>query len=438
MPGTDGRVTMARTLNNLTEKQVEAVSEPGRYADGGGLFLDVRGKRGDATGTKTWVFIYRSPVHRTERKGKPIGQSREMGLGPHGTTAGRVSLAKARELASASRALLADGKDPIDERDREAAPVATVPTFGEMADQYVATMRSSWKNEKHAEQWAMTLRDYAAPLRSKPVDQIDVIDVLDCLKAHWSERPETADRLRGRIERVLNAAKAKGHRTGENPAAWRGHLENLLPKRQKLTRGHHPAMPWQDVPEFIGALHKREGIAALCLEFLILTATRSNESRGARWAEIDLAANVWIIPPVRMKTATEHRVPLTDRALAILEIVKPMGDGEGLIFPSTRPGNPLSDMSLSAVLKRMKRENVTVHGFRSSFRDWAGETTTFSREIAEVALAHVVGNKVERAYRRGDALAKRRELMTAWERFCLNDGAAKVIPFKLKTAQGST
>ncbi len=415
---------MARSLNLLTARGVENEKRPGRHADGGGLYLDI-----NPDGRKSWVVLFRSPVHRAERKAadgtvKAIGKQREMGLGAFGTSNDLVSLAAARDLAEAARKLLREGKDPLDERNRVAAPVRTVPTFGEVADQFIAAMAPSWKNDKHADQWRMTLKEYAAPIRAKPVDQIAVADVLECLKPHWEQRPETADRLRGRIERVLNAAKASGHRTGENPAAWRGHLENLLPKRQKLTRGHHAAMPYVDVPGFLADLRGRQGVAALCLEFLVLTAARSGEARGARWDEIDADAKVWTIPGYdpetgrRMKAGQTHRVPLTPRMLAILDIVKPLRRDDDLVFPGMKDGAPLSDMTLAAVMKRMKRDDFTPHGFRSAFRDWAGSATSFPRELAEEALAHMIGNKVERAYRRSDALERRRELMAAWEQFC--------------------
>ena len=276
----------------------------------------------------------------------------------------------------------------------------------------------------------MTLREYAAPLRGKPVDQISVADVLACLKPHWEQRPETADRLRGRIERVLNAAKASGHRAGENPAAWRGHLENLLPKRSKLSRGHHAAMPFADVPGFLADLRKRGGIAALAVEFLVLTAARSGEVRGALWSEFDLAAKVWTIPAVRMKAGKEHRVPLTARALAILDTIKPLARADGLVFPSLKPGRPLSDMSLSAVLRRMKIADATCHGFRSSFKDWATSTTSYPSELSEWCLAHITGDKAERAYRRQDQLERRRELMAAWEQFCTAPAGGNVVALR--------
>ena len=240
--------------------------------------------------------------------------------------------------------------------------------------------------------------------------------MLECLKPIWQTKAETAARLRGRIERVLDAARAKGYRTGENPARWRGHLDSLLPKRQKLTRGHLAAMPFAEVQDFLIRLRDMSGTAALALEFAILTAARSGEVLGARWSEIDLATKLWVIPATRVKAGREHRVPLPDRAVAILEAVSAVRSGD-FVFPGLRRDKPQSDRTLVAVLRRMNCP-VTVHGFRSSFRDWAGERTHFPREVAEAALAHVVGDETERAYRRGDALEKRRELMNAWAAFC--------------------
>jgi integrase len=265
----------------------------------------------------------------------------------------------------------------------------------------------------------MTLTKYAAPLRKLPVDAIDTAAVLSVLKPIWQAKPETASRFRGRVEQVLDAAKAKGHRTGENPARWRGHLDKLLAKRQKLTRGHHAAMAYTELPAFISRLRDRqtESVSALALEFAILTAARSGEVLGMRWDEVDDAAKVWTVPPTRMKAAREHRVPLSARALAILDEAKKARAG-AFVFPGSRGGRPLSVMAMEMVLRRMGRDSVTVHGFRSAFRDWAGNETQFAREVAEAALAHVIGDAAERAYRRGDALEKRRALMEAWASYC--------------------
>lgn len=398
---------MAQKMNRLSAKAVTAAKGPALLADGGGLYLRV-----STSAAKSWVFIYRKGVKRTE-----------IGLGS--LTA--VSLAEARSKAGECRTLVNDGKSPKAAR----AANKRIPTFGEMADQFIASMAPSWRNEKHLYQWTATLRDYAAPLRSLPVNEITVEHVVAVLKPHWEKRPETAGRLRGRIERVLNAAKAAGHRAGENPAAWRGHLENLLPARPRLSRGHHPAMPFAQVSGFIADLRQREGVAALALEFLILTAGRSGEVRGARWAEIDQTSKVWIIPALRMKAGHEHRVPLVPRANAILETMAKLGT-EGLVFPGLKRGEPLSDMTLLAVLKRMKLGHLTVHGFRSSFKDWCTETTGFPNELSEAALAHITGSAVERAYRRGDQLDRRRELMAAWAKFCEPTVAENVVSFGVR------
>jgi integrase len=263
----------------------------------------------------------------------------------------------------------------------------------------------------------MTLRDYAAPLRRLPVDQITTDDVLSVLKPLWNEKPETASRVRGRVERVLDAAKAQGLRNGENPARWRGHLDQLLPKRQRFTRGHHAAMNYADIPSFMSVLQARQATAASALEFAVLTAGRSGEVLGARWDEFDLERAVWTIPAPRMKAGREHRVPLSQRALMVVKAMHDSRDGD-YVFPGQKPGRPLSVMALEMVLRRMNIDNVTVHGFRSTFRDWAAECSTFPNEVCEAALAHVIANKAEAAYRRGDLFDKRRKLMEAWSLYC--------------------
>lgn len=410
-------------------RKAEALATPGRHADGGGLYLDI-----SLTGSKSWVFLYRSPVHRTIRNGKPVGRSREMGLGSFGTDQrDRISLAAARALAEDARRLIRAGRDPLDERHRPLPLAVRIPTFGEMADRYVAAMEGQWRNQKHRAQWRMTLEQYARPMRALPVNEITVEHVLAVLKPIWQSVPETAGRLRGRIERVLNAAKAAGYRTGENPAAWRGHLENLLPRHDTSRRRHHPAMPWADIPRFMGLLRQRDGVAARAVEFLVLTCARSGEVRGALRDEFDLEAKVWTIPGFdeatgrRMKAGRDHRVPLVPRAVEIVEELMKL-PGTELVFPGRRAGAPLSDMSLSAVLRRMKIPSgvASIHGFRSSFKDWASETTSFPNELSEAALAHVAGDKTERAYRRGDALERRRELMMAWAQYC-DGGSSNVI-----------
>ena len=290
-------------------------------------------------------------------------------------------------------------------------------------------MRPSWRNGKHAAQWEMTLRDYAAPLRRLPVDKITTDDVLSVLKPLWNEKPETASRLRGRIERVLDAAKAQGLRSGENPARWRGHLDQLLPKRQRLTRGHHAAMDYTDVSAFMAELQARQAIASLALEFTILTAARSGEVLGARWDEFDLDRAVWTISASRMKAGREHRIPLSRRALKVLKAMHDARNGD-FVFPGQKPGKPLSVMTLEMVLRRMKIENATVHGFRSAFRDWAAECTNFPNEVCEAALAHVIENKAEAAYRRGDLFDKRRKLMEAWGAYCATPKSGKIVAFR--------
>jgi integrase len=393
-------------MGKLTDRKVKT-AKPGKYGDGGGLQLAVA-----APGAKKWVlrFLWQ-------------GKAREMGLGSYP----EVKLAEAREKAMAGRRLARSGIDPIAERKQD----KRVPTFGKLADEVVAEQSKGFRNEKHKAQWAVTLREYAAPLRPMPVDAITTEDVLGVLKPIWTTKTETASRLRGRIERVLNAAKAKGCRSGENPAAWRGHLENLLPKRQKLTRGHHAAMPYPDIPAFVAKLRTRKAVAALALEFAILTAARSGEVLGARWPEIDFDARVWTIPAKRMKSGREHRVPLSASALAILEKFGEARVSE-FIFPGQGAGRPLSEMVLRRMLRR-DADVVTVHGFRSSFRDWAGNETHFPRELAEAALAHVVGDKAEQAYRRSDALEKRRALMEAWAQWCEpREAADNVTPLRRK------
>jgi integrase len=383
---------MAKRAKGLAAKFVETVAKPGRHADGNGLYLAVK-----PTGAKSWSFLYMRD-----------GRRREMGLGGYPD----VSLAMARRMAAKHREALALGRDPLTERE-----TPRIPTFGEAADEYIATHSEAWRNEKHVAQWQMTLTHYAAPLRSLPVDRVAVPDVVAVLKPLWSSRPETASRLRGRIEAVLDAAKAEGFRHGENPAAWRGNLKHLLPRPAKLSRGHHSAMHYREVPGFVAKLRKRRAAAALALEFIILTAARAGEVLGAVWGEVDMDEAVWTVPAIRMKSGRTHRVPLSRRALEILNAMHAVRSSDAvdeLIFPGSRKGRPLSGMATAMLMRRMGHGEITTHGFRSSFRDWAGEITDFPREIVEAALAHAVGDATERAYRRGDALEKRRQLMEAW------------------------
>jgi integrase len=389
---------MARHLHRLPPRAAAAISQVGRHSDGGGLYLVV-----SKTGSRKWVFRYRWR-----------GRVSDMGLG----SASVVPLTRARERAAAARLQISEGIDPLAQKRAARA----VPTFGEFADATVATMSSQWRNAKHAVQVQRTLEIYAADLRRQPVDQIDTAAVLAVLKPIWTEKSETASRVRNRIEMVLDAAKAQGHRSGDNPARWKGHLDKLLPKRAKLTRGHHAALPFADVAEFIRQLRQRPATAALALEFAILTAARSGEVRGATWREIDIAGALWTVPATRMKAGREHRVPLSPRAIELLKMVAPLGgdDPDAFVFPGPKGSETmLSDAAFSALLKRMGRDGeLTPHGFRSSFRDWAGEMTNFPRDVAEMCLAHTVGDMTERAYRRGDALNKRRELIEAWGQYC--------------------
>jgi integrase len=395
---------MARKINRLNARAAATITKHGRHADGGGLYLSI-----SRNGGRRWVFLFRW-------HGKPT----EIGFG----SARDVPLARARELAGQARVKLAGGTNPMNaRRPSEGA------TFGLCADRQIETMRSSWRNERHAAQWEMTLREYAAPLRRLPVDKITTEEVLSVLKPLWNGRPETASRLRGRIERVLDAAKAQGLRSGENPARWRGHLDQLLPKRQRLTRGHHPAMNYSDLPAFMSDLQTMQVTAASALEFTILTAARSREVLGARWEEFDVDRAVWMVPARRMKAGREHRVPLSQRALKILKAMHETRSND-FVFPGQMPSKPLSATALLMLLRRIKVDGATVHGFRSTFRDWAAECTNFPNEVCEAALAHVIENKAEAAYRRGDLFDKRRKLMEAWAVYCAAAEAGKVVAFR--------
>jgi len=385
---------MSRVTNRLSAKGVAALKTSGRHPDGAGLYLYV-----DPAGSKRWVFVFQW-----------LGKRKEMGLG----SASVVTLAEAREARDRARKLVSQGLNPIEERHKAAPPKPK--TFGEFSDEMIAEWSPSWKNPNHVAQWSMTLTVYAAPLRSKPLAAISTDDVLLALKPIWIKRPETASRLRGRIERVLDAARVRGLRTGENPARWKGHLEQLLTKPVKLSRGHHPALPYADLPAFMADLRSREGVSRRALEWTILTIARESMTLGARWDEIDFETRLWTIPATRMKTGKEHRVPLGKRAFEVLAAVK--GLSAEWLFPGPMSGRPLSNMAMDMALRHL-RTGVTVHGFRSTFRDWAGDCTDYAREIAEAALAHSVGDRVELAYRRGDALQKRRPMMEDWEQFCL-------------------
>ncbi len=393
---------MARALNKLTDTECKAALKPGMLGDGGGLYLDVKPK-----GAKSWAFIW-----------KQSGKRREMGLGAYPA----VKLGTARKLATDCREAVSQGRNPIAERHKEAEP-----TFGECTDKFLASMEGQWRNAKHRAQWRMTLTEYAAPISRMKVSDIGTDDVLKVLNPLWQSRPETASRLRGRIERVLDFAKVRGWRSGENPALWRGHLKSILPARQRLSRGHHAAMPFAQVPAFVERLRGQEAMSARALEFLILTAARSGEALEATWDEFDLDAGVWTVPAARMKAGKEHRVPLSKPALAIVQALHEVHVSH-YVFPGYAKGKPLSNTAFAMLLKRMKADQYTPHGFRSAFRDWAGDATSFPRDVAEQALAHRVGDATERAYRRADALDKRRKLMTAWADYCGTARGGNVIP----------
>ncbi|MBK8084174.1 MAG: integrase arm-type DNA-binding domain-containing protein [Devosia sp.] len=379
-------------MSKLTDAKVKSGGlKQGRLSDGGGLYLNV-----SPTGSKSWLFMW-------VRDGK----RREMGLGGYPA----VPLQKARLLADACRKAVAEGRDPLLEKNRPAEP-----SFAECVDLFLASIEGSWHNPKHRAQWRMTLTTYCQPLRDQKVSHIGTDDVLSVLSPIWQHKPETASRLRGRIERVLDFARVRGWREGENPALWRGHLANVLPPRQKLTRGHHAAMPFADVPSFFGRLQGSDAMAARALQVLILTAARSGEILNARWDEFDLSEGVWSVPAQRMKAGRLHRVPLIPQVVAILTALgsERMSD---YVFPGRRPGRPLSSSAMEMLLRRLKTDQYTTHGFRSAFRDWVGDSTEFSRDIAEATLAHRVGDATEQAYRRSDALDKRRRLMVAWANY---------------------
>lgn len=413
---------MPKKLSNaLTAIQVKN-AKPGRYADGGGLQLLVKD-----TGARSWVFRYMLK-----------GKSRDIGLGAAGADA--ISLADARDLASALRLKVRSGIDPLEERQQKAAEALAAAqaaqiagiTFKAVAEAYIGANEASWRNDKHRQQWRNTLATYVYPVMGElPVAAFGTAHVLQILEPIWKDKPETASRVRGRIETILDAAKARGYRQGENPARWRGHIAQILPARSRLTRGHHKAMAYDAIPAFVCAIRAREAMAALALEFVILTAARTSEVLGATWAEVDLDKAIWTVPASRMKAGKEHRIPLSPRAVEILEAVKPLK--QAYLFPTDK-GGKLSAMAMSMLLRRMKVD-CTVHGFRSGFRDWAAECTGYAHEVCEMALAHVIGNKSEAAYRRGDLFDKRRRLMADWASYCstIASNADNVRPIRKAT-----
>jgi integrase len=387
-------------IGKLKALQVDRIKTAGMFADGGGLYLQVTINAQDGEPAKSWIYRYML-----------AGKSREMGLG----SLNAISLQQARLKAADCRRLRTEGIDPIDARKSTRAQdrleAAKAITFKKAAADYIDAHRAGWRNAKHAAQWTATLTTYAEPvIGNLAVQVIDTGLVLKVLEPIWTTKPETASRLRGRIELVLDWAKVRGYRTGENPARWRGHLDKLLPARGKVRRvEHHAALPYGELPDFMALLRAQEGTAARALEFAILTAARTGEVIGAKWNEINLAERLWTIPPERMKAHKEHRVPLCDAAMAIVGEMGAIRSGDH-VFPGGKAGRPLSNMAFLMLLRRMARGDLTGHGFRSTFRDWAAERTGFPAEVAEMALAHAVGDKVEAAYRRGDLFQKRRQL----------------------------
>jgi integrase len=355
------------------------------------------------------------------------GRAREMGLGPLHI----VTLAEAREKSREARKLRHEGIDPIESRKAERAEerlaAATAVTFKECAERYIEAHKAGWRNPKQAAQWPSTLATYAYPVFGDlPVQAVDVGLVTKALEPIWQTKPETASRVRGRIESILDWATVRGYRKGENPARWRGHLDKLLPARAKVRKvEHHRALPYAEMRSFVAALREQEGVASRALEFLILTAARTGEVIGAKWDEIDLTERLWTVPATRMKAGKEHRVPLSGAALVIVEKMAAIHHDD-FVFPGGRARRPLSNMSMLMTLRRMGRGDLTVHGFRSSFADWCAEQTALASEVREMALAHAVGDKVEAAYRRGDLFAKRRQLAEAWARFCDGDSGEVV------------
>lgn len=384
---------MARALNKLSARKVASLKEPGRHSDGGGLYLRIT-----PNGGRSWLFM-------TAIGGKRV----EIGLGAESA----IGLASVRKVAERMREAATLGEDPRRVLEVPAA-VRPVPSFKEFADEYITSVEAGWKNPAHRAQWRNSLDQHAKVISNLKVDELATDNVLEVLQPIWLKVPETASRVRGRIERILDAAKARGHlpRDYANPARLKGHLDHLLPRQMGMSRGHHKALPYKDAPKFMVELSQRRALAARCLEFTILTAARSGEALGATWHEIDLSEKLWRVPASRMKAGVEHVVPLSDAAVVLLEALKPANeDSSEKVFAVQ--GAARSNMAMAMLLRRMGYE-VTTHGFRSTFRDWAGDCTAHPREIIEAALAHTIKNKAEKAYRRGTAIERRRILMKEW------------------------
>ncbi|MES0024959.1 MULTISPECIES: integrase arm-type DNA-binding domain-containing protein [unclassified Mesorhizobium] len=408
-------------LNKLSAIKVERIDKVGRYGDGGGLWLQV--SKVDKNVTKSWLFRY-------TRNGK----ARQMGLGSFNT----FGLKEARERATKARQAVADGIDPIEaRRSQRAAALAEEAkqiTFAAAAEHYIKAHKSGWKNDKHADQWTATIETYANPTIGKlPVSLIETAHIIKVLKPIWQSKTETASRVRGRIEKILGWATVSGFRSGDNPARWKGHLSEILPARSKVAKvRHHAALAYADVPAFMARLRALDSISARALEFTVLTAARTGEAIGVRREEVDFKSKLWTVPAERMKADKEHRVPLTDRTVEILQTV-PEIEGNPFFFPGARDRQPLSNMAMLGLLKGMDgTASLTVHGFRSAFRDWCSEQTNYLPELAEAALAHSLKDKTEAAYKRGDALAKRRKLMEAWAGYCARSGSGTVVPIRAK------
>ncbi len=426
---------MAKTSERLSALKVANLKGPGYFADGGNLYLRIA-----PGGSCGWIFRFaiREPKSNDDGTIKLCSRTRDMGLGAYP----EISLKAARELAANYRVLVKQGIDPIEQRrttrGSERVAKAKSKTFDECVREFIADHEAAWRNAKHRAQWASTLATYASPVFGKlPVATVDDGLVLRALKPIWTTKPETASRIRGRIEAVLDWARVHGYRNGENPARWKGHLNHLLPARSKVRRvKHHAAMPYDEVGPFMETLRQRSDGAALALQFVVLTAARTGEALGATWDEIDFAEKAWTVPAERMKAGNEHRVPLSPAAIAILKRLQETRTND-FVFAGVKQGRPLSEMALLMLLRRMERADVTVHGFRSTFRDWAAEHTNYPNHVVEKALAHSIPNAVEAAYRRGDLFDKRRRLMEAWADYCANASTGSVTPLRRREAHSS-
>lgn len=400
---------MAQVIDKLTAMKAEKLKEPGLYLDGAGLYLQISGNGKDRV-NKSWLFRF-----------KFKGRQRDMGLGSFQL----VGLAEARDKSKAARRQLLDGIDPIEARNaarvEQQLEEAKAVLFEDCGDRYVAAHKAGWKNQKHIDQWTSTLKTYVYPvIGTLPVQKVETAQVMDVIEPIWTTKNETAVRIRGRIEAILGWAKVRGYRQGENPARWKDHLDKLLPKPSKVRKKkHHPALPYDEIATFMAKLRRQEGVAARALEFTILTAARTTETLESDWTEIEDKDLAWMVPEGRMKGERAHRVPLSAPAWSVVKKQKAeRKSGEKLIFPGAKKGERLSENAMLAVLDRMGYGHVTVHGFRSTFRDWAGDCTNHPEEVAELALAHANADETEAAYRRSDAFKKRRALMDDWAKFC--------------------